>query len=438
MKNYILHYFYTTILISANVIGYPIKQLLTPSRFDIAAKYLYAEHYYNKLESSWPKRVYLEHAKSINNFQETWPEKHSADDFIESFHSLIDSITINGFNPSSFIPVDQLGNICNGAHRTAACLLFGINPPIRVYTQAAPIISSKTLQARGLLPIYLDAIALQYCALKEESFVAVIFPTTHSNIKLIKEILSPYATIVYEKVITLTNQGKFNLICDLYEGQPWTGSWENDFAGIRGKMNRCFPEKSNNVIHVLLLESDSLQTVIAGKNAVRQQCGRGNDSIHITDTHAEALALAQTCFINNSIHLLNHANHQLFPHFEKYFSQYRSALQAYAHHPSWYCVDSSAVLAAYGLRDCADLDYIHHAQDDLHGLYNAIESHNSSKHHHALSLDEIIHNPLYHCYYRGVKFASLDVVAAMKRRRNEPKDQADLLLMHHLLRDISL
>jgi len=41
--------------------------------------------------------------------------------------------------------------------------------------------------------------------------------------------------------------------------------------------------------------------------------------------------------------------------------------------------------------------------------------------------DEIIYNPPNHFYYRGIKFASLEMVKQMKSKRGEEKDISDLL-----------
>ncbi len=42
---------------------------------------------------------------------------------------------------------------------------------------------------------------------------------------------------------------------------------------------------------------------------------------------------------------------------------------------------------------------------------------------------DIVNNPLYHLYYQGLKYVSLDVIKNMKTLRNEPKDITDVQLM---------
>ena len=86
-------------------------------------------------------------------------------------------------------------------------------------------------------------------------------------------------------------------------------------------------------------------------------------------------------------------------------------------------ITGSAVLSLYGLRDCKDLDLIYYknAPADSHNQYLGT--------HYKLTLDDIINNPLYHLYYNGFKYVSLDVIKNMKVIRNEPKDIVDVELM---------
>ena len=89
-------------------------------------------------------------------------------------------------------------------------------------------------------------------------------------------------------------------------------------------------------------------------------------------------------------------------------------------------ITGSTVLALYGLRDCKDLDFIYYnnAPSDSHNQY--LETH------YKLTLDDIVNNPLYHLYYNGFKYVSLDVIKNMKMIRNEPKDVVDVNLIEKM------
>jgi len=49
-----------------------------------------------------------------------------------------------------------------------------------------------------------------------------------------------------------------------------------------------------------------------------------------------------------------------------------------------------------------------------------------------VTLDNIVNNPIYHLYYNGFKYVSLDVIKNMKKIRNEPKDIIDVKLAEEI------
>jgi hypothetical protein len=96
------------------------------------------------------------------------------------------------------------------------------------------------------------------------------------------------------------------------------------------------------------------------------------------------------------------------------------------------CIGGSAVLAAYGLREGKDLDFVHHfpLADDLPA---PLGSHNEYIGLYDASVDELIYDPANFFYFRGFKFASLPIIARLKRVRGERKDKRDLQLMSRAL-----
>ena len=95
-----------------------------------------------------------------------------------------------------------------------------------------------------------------------------------------------------------------------------------------------------------------------------------------------------------------------------------------------YCIDGSAVMAAYGLRDCRDLDFLDRAGAQCLGPIN---NHNEEIKYHAISKDDILYNPSNHFWHSGVKFVALHTLNEMKMKRNEqPKDVNDLELIRRI------
>ena len=95
-----------------------------------------------------------------------------------------------------------------------------------------------------------------------------------------------------------------------------------------------------------------------------------------------------------------------------------------------FCVDSSAVLSAYGLRDCRDIDFLH--KENIGYLSADISCHNEEEKHYSDTRGETIHNPSKHFYLFGVKFAGIEVVKQMKINRGEDKDKVDVKLIGNI------
>ena len=194
-----------------------------------------------------------------------------------------------------------------------------------------------------------------------------------------------------------------------------TAGWANE-EGIRRKGNQCFMGKTR--VTFVLVDAKNLETVKEMKNKIRALFKVGNHSVHISDYHEDAIRIAKTVFNDNSIHFLNNRKNILFPNYSKLMNAIKPDDNK--------VITGSAVLSLYGLRDCKDIDLIYYNNPpaDSHNQY--LESH------YKLTLDNIINNPLYHLYYQGFKYVSLNVISNMKKVRNEPKDIIDVQLMEKI------
>lgn len=72
------------------------------------------------------EEAYLEMVRSRNGFWEDVPRRDKPEDFIEAFRRTAASIRKNGFDMTKPpIPVDETGEILDGAHRIACCAAYG-------------------------------------------------------------------------------------------------------------------------------------------------------------------------------------------------------------------------------------------------------------------------------------------------------------------------
>jgi hypothetical protein len=410
-------------------------QLLDSSRFDISAKTFYARNRIKETNVEFATQMYLEHLKVWNNLKEISPSKEGPQMFLDSFNALLEDIGKNGFSSSkSKVPTIN-GSAINGAHRIASGIVFG--KEIETY-EGTPLEgqggcdynyfkNKKNFVPEGLREIYLDEMALEFCRNKKNLFTITLFPShDYPTENLISMVENEYG-VIYKKEVELTMNGKFNYVHNLYHGESWIGSRDMNYPGVAVKTQLCFSKGSK--IYTMLIEEDSRENLIKFKNHLRSFCGVQNHSVHINDTQEETWRIASSIFNANSIRFLNHRKVNFLPNFESFFGRYQQLLREREDRED-FCVDSSAVLSAYGLRDCRDLDFLH--LNSIPDLDQMIECHNAESHHYRVAKNEIIYNPQNHFYLHGMKFASVDTVRNMKKFRDEEKDRRDVDLMQRI------
>jgi len=90
-------------------------------------------------------------------------------------------------------------------------------------------------------------------------------------------------------------------------------------------------------------------------------------------------------------------------------------------------------MALFGLRECADLDYLHYDPNHIIKGSSYISSHENELSKYPMHKDDILFNPNNHFYWNNIKFASLSAVTEMKAFRGEEKDKRDITLMESVL-----
>ena len=409
--------------------------LLTASRFDVMAKYIYAKH--RGVDSSFPLDLYRHHLEVWNNCNEiTNPDKSSLEDFIRDFDLILRSIKEEGFDENiSCVPTFR-DLALNGAHRIAAAILHDKEVVCRESPQTEGqldcgyyyLSQKEDFIQGGLARLYADNMALEYAKLKKNTFVITLFPSAQGGIDEARALIARSTDIVYEKSFNLNAQGAFNFIKTLYAGEAWLGNFSTGFQGVKAKRDACYTEQGATV--AFLVETNDPQFVLGPlKKEIRELFKIGNHSTHINDTHEETISIAQSIFNDNSIHFMNSARISNFPFFSELLAIFKNTL--IAHHLNFdnFCITASSVLSAYGLREGKDLDYLHaHPTHKFEG-HSAISSHNTELGMYQHNKDDILYNPANYFYVEGLKFASLGVVRALKEKRNEEKDRRDCELI---------
>lgn len=421
-------------------IAVPARWLLTPYRFDIPAKYLYARHRAKDVASAFARTLYEAHLKVWNGVREIEPVKEGVAAYLDSFHDILESTRKEGFDAAkSLIPVGRALSPINGGHRIAACLLHGQALSCEVRDEGLPTHNYNYLYFRnreahvpgGLAPHFQDAIALEYCRLKPHTYAALVFPSAPGRREDILRILLSHGHLVYEKDVVLGERGRFNFIRRVYAGEAWLGTAANRYAGNNAKAALCFTQEGP--LRLFLFEAHDPASAVKAKSEIRDLFGIGKHSMHINDSHEETLRVAEALLNENSLHHLEHAAPIVPPRLLAYLESLRAWLRSSGLPEEDVCIGGSAVLAAYGLRDGKDLDFVHHFPLPASALPEGLGSHNEYASLYGMPVDDLIYDPANHFHFAGFKFVALPVIARMKETRGERKDVADLRLIREVL-----
>ena len=415
-------------------------RLLSPKRFDFAAKSLYLRFLKNHIDSDWGRQVYRLHLSLWNGFFESFPPKNCEADFFDAFHRIVESaktISTEGF--PSIIPLTRDGVPLNGAHRITTALHFGkkvacvrteihstqCNWNYRYFRRLAD--GSAQEEAEDVF----DAMALELCRLLPKIAIAVIFPAAKGRDIDVERILADHGCIHYRKDVQFSRNGCAHLMRTLYEREPWLGDHDNGFAGAQNKAAACFPR--SRPVKFFLLAYDEPAELMQAKTRVRELFDVGNHSIHITDTRDEAWRTARLAFSKNSVDFVNRRPVVMMRQFETLFGEYRRAIADIPNDED-FCVEGGGVMAACGIRDCGDLDYICHQSPLREGVDGRICQNNAhARYHRGKTLDDIIFDHRNHFYWQGLKFASIENLRSWKMARDLARDHRDIALIDAFL-----
>lgn len=407
--------------------------ILNGTRFDLFAKYIYAKYFIRRIDSHWFIELYRDHISVLNGGWEHPGIKCSLDDFVEAYNTLIAYCTTTHSIPNTTdIRVNGRDILVDGAHRFV--LAYMLNLPLYYvkdntldFVQGYNYLFFQNRHRYGidylpenvqskipkaLSPTWMDEMAREACHIHLNMYVISLFPCS-TQVPL--DALNEVGQIVYTKSVEFTQDGLLRFIYELYDGETWHGYTRETKArdvstnALGWTCNFVFfiPNSGINMTHL--------------KANLRSQCG-GRHSMHINDTHEEAIRYAHLILNDNSIHHLNYGKALSLTNLE-HFKYYRDHIATQDT-----CIDSSFVWALYGLREAKDLDFLCRGTA-VKSDHPDIHIHNSELKYYPCSLDDILYDPRKHFYTYGCKVATLEIVASMKRVRNEPKDQRDIELM---------
>ncbi|WP_416150482.1 hypothetical protein ACM26V_05790 [Salipaludibacillus sp. HK11] len=407
-------------------------------RFDIPAKHIYGWFKENGIQSSWGARLYYEHIRVLNNYDEEGDGsgKVGIDSFEKSFESTLVSIKENGFDSNkTLIPIGANNELLDGAHRLTAAILYKHKIKSIKLDEYGAKYDYQFFMNRGLDSLdtkWADAMACEYCRLKSNTQMIILFPSIMKRKKNIRNIVSKYGNIFYEKDILVGNQGTKNLIIQLFSDKKWIGKLENGFSGVNKKLQRLFI-KGDASIKLILFETDSIKRIMEVKKEI-QALNIENHQIYISISKETELELAQLLLNENSLHFLNNANPYRYLEVHNLIKTFKSELNKLGINTNNFCIVNSAVLGAYGIFEIEDLNFIYSGKEELIINNKRITQVNSESilKYHNKSVDDIIFNPENHFYYNGIKFSSLTLENNIKLKNISEIYELMLTYLHLL------
>ena len=406
------------------------KDLLTHTRFDLAFKFSYLEMMGRDVK--FAQNIYKEHIRAFSLGKFTEPgneEKNSIDRFLEEFHKTFKDIKLNGFDGSkTLIPLSKKGSIANGAHRLASAIYLDRDVECVQIGTADHIYDYKFFYSRNVPSEMLDVVATKFVEYADNIHVAFIWPTAKGHDD---EIENAIPNIIYRKEMTLNPNGAHNLLSQIYYGEEWLGSVEDDFKGSKGKLVECF--KSFDPVRIIAFQAESLDEVLVIKDKIRDIFNVGKHSIHITDTREEAIRVARVVFNDNSIHFLNYAKPNKYIDTHNKIDKFKEFIAKNELDTNDVLLDSSIILSAYGLREAKDTDFFCFDNYQIKNKFEDINIHDEELKYYQEEKNELIYNPKNYFYFNDLKFISFTQLYKMKKNRAEEKDRNDCKMMEALI-----
>ena len=366
--------------------------LLTANRLDLACKLYYIDCLEKGINTTFAKELYQAHIEAFSDGTFIEPglkTKNTIQDYFESFEQLISDMREQGFDASrSIVPLGDDGSILDGSHRTAIAIYYDL--PVTVVHIPGQIRPYDYIffKDKGLSETYLDFMAYQFIRFSDPVYMVCLWPAAYHEAKLalVDEMIRRCANVVYRKEVSLTFDGVEQLMISFYKSMEWTGSLENGFSGVSSKARACYQNNAPTTLYVI--SGPDLHQVQALKQHIRDLYAIDNSSVHITDTHAEAIEAGKMLLFRNSIDFMNYGDPYRDKDFIQNFTQKAENGQP--------CASLDTTLALYGIGE--------------HHTCNSSEA------------DVDLEKPDDCFYFWGIRLPSLNYVKAAKKLGGNPSD----------------
>jgi hypothetical protein len=410
------------------------RKLLCIERFDIFAFLIYISTREKGMNMETATLIYrsIEMAESDGNFIEPGKEeeKNTFTNYVQHFEALIDSIKENGVDPNiTLIPIDKDNILIDGLHRLSIAAYYNqIVTVIKFFDVTMTHITPEYLMGKNQFidSDVIELMLLEYVKWNTNLYMYIFWPKfsllADSKKKTSYNILNNNTKIIYSKKVKISYQAVRNLMLQLYMHMDWIGSIEDHFVSTYIKADEVWDKNGN--VDFVLVASESLDQIAELKESIRDVCGIKLASVHSTDNYRETYLAANLIYNTNSFHHIRYSFPDKFKTSFNLISYYKTLLSDNNVSFDNYIIDSSMVLAMYGIREANDLDYL--SNSDFIICTGDIESHIACLKYHNITLNDLLYNPCNYFIFNELKLLNLDRLLIFKKNRyRELKDKKD-------------
>tara|TARA_Y100001970_G_scaffold96439_1_gene121477 strand:+ start:826 stop:2151 length:1326 start_codon:yes stop_codon:yes gene_type:complete len=428
------------------------EDLFTFERLDLVVKYKFAEMIHHRIHDPFIERLYTKHIfERVGNKIAVGllPDgKKSIEEYVQKFKDLYLSIRINGYYPYSFIEIAESNGSfypTEGAHRTSICRLLNLKIPTKVTNKRhlywgidsfkKPLISDKEL----------NFILYNYFFLKDTARVFVIFPPAVGHADQIKKKINSQYKIKHELNLHLDEDWQLkNLLREMYSNDR-VDVYKRDNCSILKKYNIIKQGKSHHFL-ILFAEANTTEKKQDIKKEIREELSQFVSvkdfiTVHASDSIEEKNSLLNVFLNQNTLFHIKTMNEES-ELVDSLLKDYLLTLNKYKIKDS--IVVGSTPLDLFGLRKTTDIDFCLSEQERKEkgfdqnpkklGVSTDIVSQKPNYLRGEISDYALMTNPNYYFVYRGLKFATLEVMKKVKSILNRKKDIKDCLLIDNFIK----
>lgn len=422
------------------------RHLLGSYRFDLYAILLYIDYRVKGVQDmSFARRVYMERTRAITGFKFSEignNEKNTLEDYFTVLDNLISAFQNGTYDEErTFIPVDKDYELIDGAHRVSCAAYFGRRIKIlRFIDCEISRVTSENLLSKFLPISVADSMALEATRWHEDLYMLMLWPKSFDHKKEqeeAKRLIYSKTDVIYEKTETMTLMGIRNLMLQIYGHMSWIGTLDDDYDSTYKKADEVWAPHGRCCF--ILTRASSTDYVLQLKSHVRGLFQIGLASIHSTDNIRETRIAANAIYNPNSFHFLNNSKPTKYKKSYHIFEVFKERIVGEDINIDDFIIDSSMILAIFGVREANDLDY--YSIGDFKSYFNdleCVEEHDGhQRQFYDIPIKDLIFDVSNHFVFNEIKFVSLERLLSFKQNRynklHDSKDAGDIKIIKMLL-----